>query len=160
KKKPKGHLVVVVLEKKDKKGEIQQVSYAAEEPCPTAADAKLRTCVLALHGVQSHLSMKMMIAPALRPYWTELDTTHKQKHTLTVPGDPFEKTAPNTAEFQKKMEALKIAPVPQKEDRATTENPDMPKRIQLESKKIEVHMSEAVRAFVEEVIKNTPLDNV
>jgi hypothetical protein len=38
----------------------------APEPCPTAADAKLRTAVFTLHGINSHLSMTMAFPPALR----------------------------------------------------------------------------------------------
>jgi hypothetical protein len=41
-------------------------SYMAPEPCPTAADAKLRTAVFTLHGINSHLSMTMAFPPALR----------------------------------------------------------------------------------------------
>eukprot|EP01134_Creolimax_fragrantissima_P007272 CFRG7272T1 len=160
KNKPGGTIVVVVLEKKDKKGVLHKVDYCADIPCPTAADAKLRTSVMALHGVQSHLSMKMMIAPALRGYWSELDVTHKEKHKLTVPGDPFERTAPKTAEFQKKMEALKLNPAPQAPTQATdaADAPHKPKRVELEKRIVEVHMSEAVRTYVEEVIRTTPLD--
>jgi hypothetical protein len=49
-----------------------------------------------------------------RDYWNELNQTHKDAHTLPVPGDPFESKAPNTVEFKKKMEAIgrEAAPEP------------------------------------------------
>lgn len=56
----------VCVAKKDKGGEITTKSFMPTEPCPTAADAKLRAAVFTLHAINSHLSMTMAFPPSLR----------------------------------------------------------------------------------------------
>ena len=99
---------------------------------------------------------KQGIPPCLRSYWKELDKTHKETHTLIVPGDPFTEKAPQTKEFKQKMAGMgrEFEIDINKDTRSDKPRPKKDK----DKFGFKLPMNEDLRHFVEDSIRETRRD--
>ncbi|KAH7041898.1 P-loop containing nucleoside triphosphate hydrolase protein, partial [Linnemannia elongata] len=157
---PRGFVCTIVLGKRNKKtGQIETASFTPKDVFkPTAVEARHYGATYALHRVNSHKNMIMVLPPGPRDLWSQLDDEKSKagpsEQHLYHP-DPFISQA---AKLQLQQQSHQQALQEQAKARAASntkkdDDDDDPSQKKNWDKLPMVHMNQEMRAEVEDVVK-------
>ncbi|CAO3615276.1 unnamed protein product [Cunninghamella blakesleeana] len=99
----KGHVATVRLSKRNKKtAQLQTISLTPPDLyLPTAAEAKHAAATFALHRVNSHTNMHLVLPPQFRELWRQFESLKTSTNSWQYTPDPFN-AQPPTVQSKKK----------------------------------------------------------